>query len=778
MNQEPGDEVQSAVLAWVVRQPWIPMTLLCTAVACLAVSLADARWLYADTGYVTAIWLGLLCGAAVANARISAGTAWAYSICLSLLCGSEFAAGIVRSAWQARTDVLWTMHVRLDVFVVRVNSWAAALAAGQPLHDTGFFVVVVAAVGWNVGAWLAWSLIRRRRVLEALLPAGFLLALNIHLSGQNPLVFGLFIAAGLLLMGYAGQVTEQSDWDRRQVDYPSEVGLDWGLSATLVACVIFAVVEAAPVVGTPQGWQALGDLFHSAQVQTDRVASQLFSGINPPRPGTPPPALFNPPAPLATIPAEPAVAVFAPDLELIGPVPDQSPLTVMWVQTSDPPPPPPELAGGTQPAAPPQHYWRLDVFATYTGKGWLPADFTGAPGEAARLPPGRYSLWQHFEIVAAHGDRLFAVNTPVTTTTGVALRGTPLDDTAVVNGTSSGYAVTSWADQASVAQLESAGSDYPVDITRLYLQLPETLPQRVRDLANRLTANDRTAYDRAIHIQEYLRANYAYTLNVPPPPAGRDAVDYFLFEAPGGFCSYYASAMAVMLRTAGVPARVVTGYAMGSYDFARRAYRVPGSAAHAWVEVYFPQYGWTEFEPTAARSEFNRPAGGQSPLPSAPGQSPAGAWLNVNWGLLLIGLVLSVAAVAAVRFVRALEPGWRTPRGQARMLYRQVRRALATTGLSGAAAVTPMEFLEACQGALAERPAIQRALSTATQLYLEATFSRKTPDAGQTGQVRRLWRVAQWEMLGLWVQARWADWAGRNRFKTGLRSVVKSSSGG
>ena len=778
MNAEPDDEVRSPILAWAFHLPWIPILLLCAAAGCLAVSLAGARWLYADTGYVTAIWLGLLCGAAVANARIRPAIAWAYSICLSLIGGGEFAAGIVRSVWDGHGDVLWTMHVRLEAFVVRVNSWAAAVAAGQPLHDTGFFVVVVAAVGWNVSAWLAWCLIRRRRVLEGLLPIGFLLAVNIHLSGQNPLMLGLFIGIGLLLMGYAGQVAEQVDWDQRQVDYPSEVGLDWGLHVMLVACLVFVLVQAAPVVGTPQGWRALGDFFQSAQRQTSKVASQLFSGVNPPRVGTPPPAVVNIATSVATVPAAVAAAVFAPDLELIGAVPDQSPATVMWVQTSDPPPPPPELNGRSEPVSPPQHYWRLDVFATYTGRGWLPADFADTPAPAAAPSLGRYSLLQHFDIVAVHGDHLFAVNTPVTATAGIALRGTPQDDTAVAEGTLSDYEVSSWADQASVADLEAAGTDYPADISGLYLQLPANLPQRVRDLADRLTAGDQTAYDRAFHIQEYLRANYTYTLSVPPPPAGRDAVDYFLFDAPGGFCSYYASAMAVMLRTTGVPARVVTGYAMGEYDFTHHAYRVPGAAAHAWVEVYFPQYGWTEFEPTAARAEFNRPLGGQAPPAAAPGQRPPAAWLNVNWGLLFIGCVLIGLVVAGVRFIRSLEPGWRTPRGQARMVYREVRRALAAAGLTAAESATPTEFLAACQNPLSERPAIRRALSRATQLYLEATFSSQTPRPAETGQVRRLWQGAQWEMLGLWARARWTDWAGRSWFKIGARSVVKSSSGG
>src|SRR6185369_17274370 len=97
--------------------------------------------------------------------------------------------------------------------------------------------------------------------------------------------------------------------------------------------------------------------------------------------------------------------------------------------------------------------------------------------------------------------------------------------------------------------------NYPAAIRDAYLQLPASLPGRVADLAKQIVNGATDPYDQALRLQDYLRANYTYRLDVPSPPAGRDAVDYFLYEAPGGYCSYYASALAVMLRTRGVPAR-------------------------------------------------------------------------------------------------------------------------------------------------------------------------------------------------------------------------------
>src|SRR5207237_7528723 len=103
------------------------------------------------------------------------------------------------------------------------------------------------------------------------------------------------------------------------------------------------------------------------------------------------------------------------------------------------------------------------------------------------------------------------------------------------------------------------------------------------------------ACDEAKAIETYLRQNYTYSTHIAQPPPGVDRVEWFLFQGKEGYCEYYASAMVVMLRTLGVPARLATGYAPGDYDPNTQTYTVKESAAHAWPEVYFPSYGWIEF---------------------------------------------------------------------------------------------------------------------------------------------------------------------------------------
>ena len=99
-------------------------------------------------------------------------------------------------------------------------------------------------------------------------------------------------------------------------------------------------------------------------------------------------------------------------------------------------------------------------------------------------------------------------------------------------------------------------------------------------------------------MNEYLKITYPYDLSIPPQNRDMDAVEYFLFEQRRGYCEQFSSSLAVMARSQGIPARVATGYAPGEYNPFTGLYDVRASDAHAWVEVYFPQYGWTTFDPT------------------------------------------------------------------------------------------------------------------------------------------------------------------------------------
>jgi len=130
------------------------------------------------------------------------------------------------------------------------------------------------------------------------------------------------------------------------------------------------------------------------------------------------------------------------------------------------------------------------------------------------------------------------------------------------------------------------------------LQLPPKLDPRIPQLAQKITAAAENPYDKSVVLESYLRRNFGYTLNLAGKP-GADPLPQFLFVTKAGHCEYFASAMAVMLRTLGIPSREVNGFLPGEFNDVAGDYIVRGSDAHSWVEAYFPGSGWINVRPNA-----------------------------------------------------------------------------------------------------------------------------------------------------------------------------------
>ncbi|MCI8360851.1 MAG: transglutaminase domain-containing protein [Clostridiales bacterium] len=149
---------------------------------------------------------------------------------------------------------------------------------------------------------------------------------------------------------------------------------------------------------------------------------------------------------------------------------------------------------------------------------------------------------------------------------------------------------------------------YAEEIRRSYTALTETLPYRVVSLARDITDGQLREYDKAKAIEQYLCAHYTYSLQPGALPAGQDFVDYFLFESRQGYCTHYATAMTMLCRAVGLPARFVKGFVTPAQPGPSGAYQVTGRTSHAWSEVYLEGLGWIRFEPTAP---FNTDWGSQ-----------------------------------------------------------------------------------------------------------------------------------------------------------------------
>ncbi|MFB6091226.1 MAG: DUF3488 and DUF4129 domain-containing transglutaminase family protein [Halobellus sp.] len=249
--------------------------------------------------------------------------------------------------------------------------------------------------------------------------------------------------------------------------------------------------------------------------------------------------------------------------------------------------------------SPRPQYWQTGAYDRYTGSGWVRTGSTRPYEGRLRGPPGPTEPLEQTVTAQDSISILPAAWRPVSVTGSVTDGAlvTPQGNLRPGRTLRPGerYTVRSRVPQASPERLRGAGTDYPERIRETYLQLPESTTQRVRERAANVTRGAETPYAEAVAIERYLEANKEYSLSVPAPSG--DVVDTFLFERDTGYCTYYATAMVVMLRSEGVPARFVTGYTSGDRN-SDGEYVVRGLNSHAWVQVYFPDVGWVRFDPT------------------------------------------------------------------------------------------------------------------------------------------------------------------------------------
>lgn len=159
------------------------------------------------------------------------------------------------------------------------------------------------------------------------------------------------------------------------------------------------------------------------------------------------------------------------------------------------------------------------------------------------------------------------------------------------------YEVLSEVPNRTVLGMSSQDDSVPFDIAPRYLQLPRGLDPRITELARKITASGNSTIEKASLVESYLKRNYDYTLQLTWTP-GPQPVSSFLFDAKAGHCEYFASSMAILLRGAGIPTRIVNGFLMGEYNSIGGDYIIRQSDAHSWVEAYVPNHGWMEFDPT------------------------------------------------------------------------------------------------------------------------------------------------------------------------------------
>jgi transglutaminase-like putative cysteine protease len=259
-------------------------------------------------------------------------------------------------------------------------------------------------------------------------------------------------------------------------------------------------------------------------------------------------------------------------------------------------------------SSPERSYWRLTALDDFDGDVW---SSKGSYGDAnghlpVAVPTDAQTdvVEQQYTISGLSAIWLPAAFEPRGVSGNVDARYEPNSSTLIVDTTqpnSDGlvYTVQSAIPHFALAALEAAPAGVPRTIASRDLKLPGDFPNRVRDLAERVTRGARTPYAKAIALQTYFRRNFSYSLDAP---AGHSdtAIESFLFDTRVGYCEQFAGSYAAMARAIGLPARVAVGFTPGELG-SDSLYHVRGEHAHAWPEVYITGAGWVPFEPTPGR---------------------------------------------------------------------------------------------------------------------------------------------------------------------------------
>jgi transglutaminase-like putative cysteine protease len=484
--------------------------------------------------------------------------------------------------------------------------YAGALAGGLFQSDDWTFLVGLSGVMWLVGFWSAWLAIREHRGVLAVLPAYAVLAVNAlnaptleHVLLPEALAVGL----SLLVVTDAHLADLERGWRRRRViALPGTARSFARLSVAATGVVVLLALVTPPLttvdvsgrlfhVGSgPASHDGMGGLRGGGAV--DQQAPIQFAADT--RPGGP---LVSDPRPVLSYTSDRAEGVY---------------LRVVNDTVFD---------RGNWYYCDPGALTRL----TLGSLGAVPLDTrpaSGALGTAER--PVRLRIVLDGVAAAAQRDAIFP-GEPLSVTSGG--RVPPGSATSCVRpgaGAAGGlltvdrvplrHGVTSMdtvglVPTATEPQLRSAGEDDPAwarELTELPTGGPddERQKEQIATLARAWTHGLTTRYDQAAAIEQMLRSTqFTYTLDPPRPPRGVWPITYFLLSSHQGYCQYFASSMATMLRTLGIPARVVAGYGGGaladrSPSSPAVTHRVSTTDAHNWVEAYFPHYGWIPFEPT------------------------------------------------------------------------------------------------------------------------------------------------------------------------------------
>ena len=792
---------------------WVSLVLLASNLLVVVWSVQRAEWV-ASPSLVLLMLLAMGAGLLISKIPL-----WS-----TLVLPVGLALGLLAVTWQLTSYGGEKLAVTgAEQLLDRLHLWLTAAKTGSINLDQVPFAFGLMAATWLMGYLTTWFFVRYRNFWGVFILGGAGLLTNLtYLPSSAAFLIGLYLLSALILVARVQSVRRRQDWGRRNVPFDSHLGIlsisDSILLAGAVLLVAFFIVPEGRTLGPThtaydftrspfKGWEGdFNRLFAGVPARRDlgyRIWGNVMAFQGSIRPATTQVLRVESPVPMywkartygtytsqgwvsqgTTLVPIDWTPTFGASLPSLKRTEVSYSVTPNYATKS--------LFAGDQ-ALSASRKVRIE---TYDSPSYT-LDLTQADSLRALPGPLREAALNLIRTIQQLGagveDSILAASLPsefrllqVFRIQGQVQQVTLSEllpdlpdvlslqsaDGAVPVGET--YRLTSSVSLATAEELREAGTDYPVWALVRYTQLPGDLPQRVRDLGDQLTANLENPYDKAKAIEDYL-SGFPYSLTVDPPPFNADGVDHFLFTLREGYSEYFASAMTVLLRSVGVPARLATGYTMGDRVAGRQLYVVTDSHSHAWVEVFFPRYGWINFEPTPGKplSKTLELAGGETSQPEGEGEgdtagevdcgpifencddafffaslndasSDTGFWQgkvlgNLPWlfaAIAIIG-VLGAAACLLWRKLMALS-------GDPRTAYRRLALLGALGSLGPVPHQTPFEYQERLRRVF---PAHRQQVSVLIDAYVLSLYGAKEPATEDRGSVAQAWRRLRLPLL-------------------------------
>ncbi len=777
------------------RQPaegWISLLLVYVMAACLAWSIADSRWVLGRSDLTG--FLPLAAAGGVAWGFISAKAGW--SRWQAHLLGAVFAALILPimvggvllggnfspgPAFSATADS--TINAYLDLAF-------RGLAFTQ---EYGHFILILAILCWANGQFASYAVFGHHRPLNAVIMSGVALVLNMSLTLDEQLgILIWFSLAAMFLLIRLHALDERSTWLRHRLGDAGSLSSFYlrGGTAFIVASVLGALVLTSTAASAP-----LSSLWHGADQRLVELTHDLDAIFRGGGPGT----RIQP-------------------LDFLS----STRITGHWTTSETP-----ELTIKlTDPQDKGDYHWAAVAYDYFDGEAWniTKPQLTDVPAGKALTHDSlddpasvldRKTI--NFSVTELNGDPgvIFSPDTPInvnadTTVSYLGLAPNRFIGT-VTNSGANDYtvsaAVPDFATDAAAGSVEAgltanklqvAGTDYPSVVTQYYEQLDPVVAAgpATNNLLHQIELAHPAAFDpktgnpflASKTIQDYLKSEggFHYKTDLDGINCGDDGVVECFAAYKTGYCEYYASTMVVLLRMLHIPARFVTGFLPSTPD-ANGIEQINASAAHAWVEVYFPHYGWIPFDPTGGgvgQPQVIVPGPKVTPLPT-PSRSPGSSanpnetdlrrTLNVGdnndtgaagttagpgsgtGGFVVIGLLL--AAIMGVLVIVAWQRGPRTPQEPDRV-YGGVVGLARRFGFGPRPNQTVYEYA----GSLGEvLPGARPDLNTVAQAKVEVAYGRRTLEPARIDALRQAQRHLRVALLSLIFHRSERKARGRNR---------------